>query len=149
MQYLIILQGVPGSGKSTLAEFLASSWSFGGREVDINSTDDFFVNCQTGQYQFNAAKLGENHAKNLDRSIRGLEAGRTVIVDNTNCQAWEPREYVKAAVRLGVPVLFIRCEGGFQSTHGVPADKVDAMKGRMEPLSVAACLNAMTPWERS
>lgn len=37
-------------------------------------------------------KLASNHAANTRRAITFLTEGRSVIVDNTNIAAWQPRE---------------------------------------------------------
>jgi len=44
---IILLRGLPGSGKSTLAEVLGESGKY-----PIHSIDKFFVDEQTGEYNF-------------------------------------------------------------------------------------------------
>lgn len=61
-------------------------------------------------------------------------------MDNCNTKNWEAAPYVKMAVDLGIPVEFVRCEGRFQNSHGVPPEKVEQMRARMENLSVEAAL---------
>jgi hypothetical protein len=101
-----------------------------------------------GVYKFDPSKLGTYHAINLKLSIAALEAGKTVIVDNTNTCRWECKGYVEAAVRLNIPVFFHRAEGNFDNTHGVPTDKVQLMKKRLETLTVETVLASKAPWEK-
>ena len=63
-----------------------------------------------------------------ERAKAFLDEGRSVIVDNTNIQAWQPREYVRHAIRLGVQVEFVRASGNFNNVHGVPLEKVEKMR---------------------
>lgn len=152
---LTIMRGVPGSGKSTLANALANVP--GVDTAPVFSTDDFFM--VDGEYRFDPSRLGANHAANLARTVAALEAGTPhVIVDNTMTQAWEAREYCRAAVRLGYTVQFIEARAPWardagecarRNTHSVPEAAIVGMLARWEPdLTVEACLSARAPWER-
>jgi predicted kinase len=142
MSYLVIMQGASGSGKTTLANVLSSVL-----DAVVHSTDDL-MNNDEGKYDFRPHLLGEMHAKNLARATDSMEAGFSVIVDNTNTQAWEAREYVKVGVRLGFTIKFVRCEGEYNNSHGVPPHAVLAMRQRLEKLSVESCLAAVALWEK-
>lgn len=146
MNILVMMQGPSGSGKSTLAKHLKALLEGMGFTVRICSTDDQFN--VDGVYRFDATKLTTYHAINQKLAVEALERGECVIVDNTNLACWEAKPYVQAAVRLGIPVSFHRAEGNFQNVHGVPADKVELMKKRLEPLTVEGCLAAKAPWEK-
>lgn len=139
---LLLMQGHSGSGKSTLAEQFKKWFVASGQDTVILSTDDQFK--VDGVYKFDPSKLGAYHAINQKLTVAALEDGKTVIVDNTNTCCWEAKPYVEAAQRLGISVFFHRADGNFQNLHGVPADKVEAMKKRLESLSVEACL----AWEK-
>ncbi|NCW45216.1 MAG: aminotransferase class V-fold PLP-dependent enzyme, partial [Gemmatimonadaceae bacterium] len=86
------------------------------------------------------------------------ERGILYVVDNTMTQAWEAREYCRAASRLGYAVQFIEprtpwardsAECATRNTHGVPEAAIAGMLARWESdLTVEACLNARAPWER-
>lgn len=143
---LLLMQGQSGSGKSTLAAAFKAWFEALGHMVKVYSTDDQYV--KEGVYHFDPSKLGTYHAINQKLSITAMESGMTVIVDNTNTCAWEAKPYVEAAVKLGVPVFFHRAEGNFKNLHGVPSDKVEAMKQRLETLTVEACLASKAPWEK-
>ncbi len=139
---LVIMQGHSGSGKSTLAKHIANV-------IDgiVLSTDDQFM--VDGVYQFDPKKLGEAHAANIKLAKEAMDRGENVIIDNTNTQAWEAREYVRYAVSHDYIIRFVKAEGNFKNTHGVPDDVVQKMKDRMEPLSLEACFNAVAPWEKT
>jgi predicted kinase len=138
-QVLIIMQGASGSGKSTKAKELAPQYN----AVIFGSDEFFYVD---GVYKFNPKFLGLYHKKNLDRTVEALQNGQSVLVDNTNTQCWEAQPYVKAAVELGVEVIFVRCEGQYNNIHGVPPEKVVQMRNRLEELTIENCLNAKRPF---
>ncbi len=147
MQELIVIQGPPGSGKTTLALQLQ-------REINTNSTrtpavifetDDYHY--EGDQYCFKLDRLKEFHEANKKRTYAALERGLTVILSNTNIKCWEPRDYVKYAVACGIPVKFLRANGQYQNTHGVPSDRVEQMRNAMEELSLDRVLKSKCPWE--
>lgn len=136
---LIMMQGASGSGKSTMAKQLQSIYN-----AVIYSTDELFI--VDGEYKFKPELLGLNHKKNLDRTIKALEAGVTVIVDNTNTQRWECKPYVEAAIKLGHEIQFVRCSGQYQNVHGVPDFKVEQMRNRLEDLTIENVLASERPF---
>jgi len=121
---LILVRGASGSGKSTFARKLAAE--IGG---EVYETDEFFI--VNGEYRFDPNKLGWAHKSNQRRARKALEEGKQVIVPNTLTTLREIRDYTSIAVELGIPVVVYRSEGKFQNTHGVPAEKVQAMRDRM------------------
>ena len=142
-QELIILQGPPGGGKSTFAYDLF--YKMGVYNTVLCSTDDFFYNL-LGHYEFVAAKLPEYHKANKERVRYFLERGKNVIVDNTNIRRWEAYDYVVMGLQHGCKITFIRCNHHFKNHHGVPDDKVEAMRVAMEELSVESVLNINFTW---
>jgi predicted kinase len=138
-QVLVILQGASGSGKSTKAKELAKQYN-----AVVYGSDEFFY--VDGVYKFDPTKLGFYHKKNQERTIKALENGVSVIVDNTNLEKWQAQPYVEAAVELGVEVIFVRCDGKYQNIHGVPPEKVEQMRNRLEELTVEGCLNSKSPF---
>lgn len=146
MNILVIMQGASGSGKSTVAESIKEMlWGLG-HECRICSTDKQFE--VDGVYKFDPSKITVYHAINQKLTREALQRGECVIVDNTNTQAWEAKPYVLMAKELGIPVFFVPCHGKFNNVHGVPSDKVEAMRNRCEPLTVEACLASKAPWEK-
>ena len=60
-----MLRGPPGSGKSTLAQQIAAQCGPDGAVVC--SSDDFFVDSESGQYNFNHSGLAKAHVWNQER----------------------------------------------------------------------------------
>lgn len=63
-------------------------------------------------------------------------------------QAWQPRAYVRHAVKFGVQVRFVRATGDYPNVHNVPRERVEAMRRDTEVLSLDSVLNSVTPQER-
>jgi adenylate kinase family enzyme len=141
-QICVIMQGASGSGKSTLAKQIA-----GVIDAEIFSTDDFHVESD-GMYRFKPEQLGLFHKKNQERAIVAMQAGKNVIIDNTNIKKFEAKPYVQAALQVGATIRFVRALGDFKNVHGVPDDKVQMMKEKLEDLSVEGCLASVAPWDR-
>ena len=105
MNTLILMRGVSGSGKSTLAEKICAEQS----SAVIVSTDDYFI--VEGQYRFDPKKLGEYHAANVNRTETFMvEKCPCIIIDNTNCRAWEMKPYVELANAHGYTVQIVEPE---------------------------------------
>ena len=101
---LVLMRGVSGSGKSTLAKKIHAT-----RGGVIFSTDDFFTNPATGQYEFDLSKLKQNHEANQFRTAEAMARGLTpIIVDNTNSKRWEMLPYVKMADRYGYRIEIVQ-----------------------------------------
>jgi len=97
-----ILRSIPGGGKSkwALDRFEADQDS-----VIVCSADDYFTNPVTGEYLFDAKKLGLAHAQCQETFLQALRSGvPTVIVDNCNSRLWEYRVYVEMAEMMGYDV---------------------------------------------
>lgn len=134
---MVIMQGVPGSGKSTIAKSLAAEAWNTGRRAWIVSADDYFVNEETGAYEFDPAKLGEAHAECLRNTIELIRLGSgLIVVDNTNATAVEIAPYYALADAFGYECKILRVEtevdrAADRNVHGVPRHKVRAMDARM------------------
>jgi len=135
-QVLVVMQGPPGGGKSTLATSMAD-----GLHAVVCSTDDYQVE-PDGVYRFKPEAAASFHAMNQERVLLALRRGENVVVDNTNTTRREAKPYVASAVTLGIPVVFVRCEGRWPNVHGVPPERVELMRNRMEELTVESCLAA-------
>ena len=120
---LVLMRGVSGSGKSTLARKIAEQ-----EASVVYSTDDFFM--VEGQYQFDPRRLGEFHAANQMRTEMALrDRCPLVIVDNTNCQAWEMRPYVQMALYHGYTVEIVEpLPVGFDELMARQAQREDQNK---------------------
>jgi predicted kinase len=142
MQIPYVLQGPSGSGKSKLAQAIKNA----NENIVICSTDDLFYDWE-GEYKFDPSKLGLSHELTLKWAKQLLDRNYSVIIDNTNIQRWECREYVRHAVDKNIPVVFIRVTSNFPNVHGVPETTVKAMRERLENLTIESVLESKTPWE--
>lgn len=129
---VIILRGCSGSGKST---FIKNNFP----GAVICSADHFFLDKQ-GNYNFDHTKLGQAHSQCQYKFSRALEEGvNQIVVDNTNTKVSEMRPYVNMANEYDYDILIIRLDvdpdvAAKRNVHGVPADVVQNMCDRMQPL---------------
>lgn len=126
---LVIIRGLPGSGKSTMASVLKL---LGYKHFEA---DMFFVG-KDGVYRHDSARIKDAHAW-CQSEVRGaLMKGQRVVVCNTFTQPWEMQPYFN----MRVSVQIFEAGGNWINQHGVPMDKVSAMRDRWEPLpSSYAC----------
>jgi predicted kinase len=129
MKELILLRGCPGSGKSTLAKMLVGDKEYRHKEADM-----YFVDSE-GNYKFEPSKIKDAHAwcqEEVDFLMRYEHS--PVVVSNTFTQEWEMTAYNELAEKYGYRVHSIIVENRHNGVneHGVPADKLEAMKNRFE-----------------
>jgi len=92
------MRGVSGSGKSTKAQELVKEAQREGKTTLVCSADQFFVDPNTGRYEFDHRKLGSAHAFCRGKAEAAVWLGTDlVIIDNTNTQKWEFEPYVLLA----------------------------------------------------
>lgn len=130
MRQLILLRGLPGSGKSTFAENYALKIDGIHLEADM-----FFVNKETGEYEFDASKLKQAHQWCQDRVESFMKHGAwPIIVTNTFTQEWEMQPYFDMAEKYDYMVNSFIAENRHNGVneHGVPAEKLEQMKNRFQ-----------------
>jgi adenylate kinase family enzyme len=134
MKTLYILRGLPGSGKSTLAKTMVNSFS-------ICEADQFFVNKETGKYEFNPDEIKIAHQWCKDEVEIRMKDNQVneqyypeIVVSNTFTQEWEMDWYFKIAEKYDYKVFSIIVENrhGGKNVHGVPDEKLEIMKNRFE-----------------
>ncbi|XP_022183271.1 NEDD4-binding protein 2 isoform X2 [Myzus persicae] len=140
---LVLMRGCPGSGKSYQAtNILDLCYKNVNADDFIFSADKFFTNKYNGKYCFNRNKLTEAHNwafQQFQRAI-GLEV-TPVIVDNTNCEAWEMENYIKVAVNNGYWIEIVEPSTEWawdgmelfkKNVHSVPYDFIISYLRRYE-----------------
>ncbi len=97
-QFLLALCGIPASGKSALASVIASNLK---RESDVTivSTDDWRDSRYYAEFRPDNERRVRKAA--LEKTERLIEAGRSVIHDDTNYYASMRHELYEIAVRRG------------------------------------------------
>lgn len=117
---LIIVRGIPGSGKSTFAKSLG---------IPHFEADQYFVG-DDGVYRFDFAKLGAAHSWCREQVAKTLFNGESVVVSNTSTTLKELRPYFEVGLEHGIVPTVLTMNGNFGSIHGVPEDKMSAMRDR-------------------
>lgn len=126
MSKLLLLRGLPGSGKSTLAKTVYVPQGYVHLEADM-----FFE--RSGSYKFDPSQLGKAHAWCQWETTKNLKAGKDVVVTNTCTTLREIKDYENIAKLNNVELKVIHAQGDFKNVHGVPDDKLAAMKARWQP----------------
>ena len=144
MRKLVILRGCSGSGKTTKAKELIDDFYIDCLMTDracICSADNFFIDTTTGEYNFDAKKLGQAHAWCKGNVFAAMSMGaELVILDNTNTQKWEYKDYLDYAKKFGYEVEECVVELDDDSLlkyaernqHGVPLEAIERMAKRFE-----------------
>jgi predicted kinase len=132
---LYIVRGLPGSGKSTFAKKLV------GANFLVCEADKYFINKETGEYNFDVTKLKDAHKYCHDLvetymkdSLVNDQFYREIAVSNTFTQEWEMKPYFELAEKYGYTVFVTIVENrhGGKNVHGVPDDKLEVMRNRFE-----------------
>lgn len=130
---LIILRGLPGSGKSTLAHLLDPTG------YTVCEADQFMVNKNTGEYEFNSIVLSGCHElcrRKVETFMKDNQVNEqfypTIIVSNTGTTEKEIQPYIDLAKEYSYKVTSIIVENrhGNKSVHGVPELTMERMKQR-------------------
>ncbi|GGE82190.1 AAA family ATPase [Massilia psychrophila] len=119
---IILIRGLPGSGKTTMAKQMVSHSHF---EADKFLQVDGF-------YFYDLKRVSASHELCLAAARNALMKGQDVVVSNTFVRLWELQRYIN----LGYPFEIIECVGQWQNVHGVPQDKIDAMKLKWESILI-------------
>ena len=128
---LILLRGLPGSGKSSFANLIWAS------QV-ICEADQFFYD-KEGNYNFDVTKLGQAHKACQDKVETFMKDNQNnhqfypeIVVSNTSTTEKELQPYLDLALKYGYTVVSLIVENrhGGKNIHGVPDEKLEAMRNR-------------------
>lgn len=126
MSKLLLIRGTPGSGKTTLAKTVYVPQGYVHLEADM-----FFE--RSGSYKFDPSQLGRAHTWCQFQTGKNLKEGKDVVVTNTFTTLKEIKDYISIANLQKAELIVIHAQGNFQNVHGVPEDKLAAMKARWQP----------------
>jgi len=135
VKILYIVRGIPGSGKSTFAKMLV------GEDFLVCEADKYFIDKETGEYNFDFTKIKEAHKFCQDTvesymkdSLVNDQFYREIAVSNTFTQEWEIRPYFELAKNYGYKVFSIVVENrhGGTNQHEVPEEVLTKMRERFE-----------------
>ena len=132
---LYIVRGIPGSGKSTFAKMLV------GEDFLVCEADKYFIDKETGEYNFDFTKIKEAHKFCQDTvetymkdSLVNDQFYREIAVSNTFTQEWEMEPYLELAKTYGYKTFSIIVENrhGGVNQHSVPDEVLTKMRERFE-----------------
>lgn len=146
-----ILRGIPGSGKSTIAQTIRRKC---GTACGIVSADDYFAT-PDGGYDYRPEDIAKAHAACYLSALRVVYQmdslwdaapgpGPSLVVDNTNIEAWAIAPYVALAQARGYDHLIINRDVHPEvaiprGIHGVPPQRVWEM-------AMAMCDEVLPPF---
>jgi len=132
---LYIVRGIPNSGKSTMAKMLV------GEDFLVCEADKYFIDKETGEYNFDFTKIKEAHKFCQDTvetymkdSLVNDQFYREIAVSNTFTQEWEMEPYLELAKTYGYKTFSIIVENrhGGVNQHSVPDEVLTKMRERFE-----------------
>jgi predicted ABC-type ATPase len=134
---LILIRGVQGSGKTTLANLIAEGLEPRGLYPEPTSAkfeaDHFFINPETGEYNWDGAKIGEAHRWCQHQTNEAMKRQVPfIIVSNTFVRRAEMDVYLEMAKQHGYETQEIICKGKFENVHGVDEEKVEKNRRKFE-----------------
>ncbi len=144
MKKVIIMRGLPGSGKSRYVKGLAAENKC---SVVIASADHYHYLPQPDnpdgsmaprRYEFKPENARKAHDSCLLEFIKYINQGwGLIVVDNTNCSAWEISPYYRLAEVHGYEVEIVWLQAPLEKCmarglHNVPLATVENMRNRME-----------------
>jgi hypothetical protein len=90
---------------------------------------------ENSEYKFDPSKLKDAHNWCRHKVMDAMKNDEpVVVVSNTFTQEWEMESYKLLSEELGYTIftLIVENRHGGKNTHGVPDDKIQAMKDRFE-----------------
>ena len=129
MQQLILIRGLPGSGKSTLARQLLQSYLDQDIEAAHYEADQYFTQ-SSGQYVWDASKIGAAHEWCQTSVKVALAHDQTVLVSNTFTLKRELAPYFEMIQEYSKNPTVLIAQSDFGSVHDVPAATLLNMKTR-------------------
>jgi uncharacterized protein len=120
---LVLVGGLPGTGKSTVSRGLAVRGGFTVIRTDVvrkelaPASEEVAATAEYKSKIYSPEWTDQTYAECLRRAEKELFEGNRVVVDATFVEESRRREFLDAAVRWGVPALFVVCETAAESVR--------------------------------
>ncbi len=143
----MIMRGLPGSGKSFRAEEFNKHYTIEGYKSIVLSTDQFWIDKETNEYNFQGQFIGRAHEWNRGRCAHAMRVDKyeVIIIDNTNTTLKEMLPYIEMAAEFGYDVEIYEPRTDWKydveecfkrNTHGVPKESIKSMMDRWQRVSI-------------
>lgn len=131
---IYILRGAPGAGKTTFVNTkLKPYYAKVGATIEHYENDMFFIDPETGEYNWSADRLGEAIKFCQDHVRTAMEVDTdVVIVSNTAIKPFEYADYLAMAKQFGYEVIILKLNGKYQNVHGCPLETVERMRANFD-----------------
>jgi hypothetical protein len=146
---LMLMGGLPGTGKSSLAASLAAQAGFEVIRSDVVRKEFAGVPADAAPTAANRAGIyttewtDRTYTECLRRAEERLFEGKRVIIDATFIEEARRRPFFDAALRWGVPLLFLVCE----TDPSAVKRRLEARRGDASDADWAVYLAAAHRWE--
>ena len=102
MKTVYVMRGISGSGKSTYVNEVLKK----DHPSIVHISQDFFWVDESGNYNFQAFRMGEAVNWAFHQFMDALDSGsETIVVDNVNAQRWHYSLYVRLAKKYSYRVI--------------------------------------------
>jgi aminoglycoside phosphotransferase family enzyme/predicted kinase len=147
---LVLVGGLPGTGKSSLAASIAAQAGFDVIRSDVVRKE--LAGLPAGVAApaadragiYTAEWTGRTYAECLRRAEERLFEGKRVIIDATFIEEARRKPFFDAAMRWGVPVLFLVCEADPSAVEA----RLEARRGDASDADWQVYLAAARRWEK-
>lgn len=146
---LVLVSGLPGTGKSTLASRLAERANFQVLRSDVVRKELAGVRAKStagveiGEGIYTPEWTDRTYAECLRRADELLFEGKRVIVDANFLEETRRNDFFDAALRWGVPVLFLLCEADPVAVKA----RLEARRGDASDANWEVYLHAAKRWQ--
>jgi predicted kinase len=138
---LLLVAGLPGSGKSTLARRLEEQAGFTVIRSDVVRKE--LAGATNAEEIYTPQWSDQTYAECLRRAEAVLFAGGRALVDANFREERRRRAFLDAAVRWGVPALFLVCQVGPE----VARARLQGRRGDVSDAGWATYLELRASWE--
>ena len=136
---MLLLIAASGGGKDTFLKSLDIPTG------TLYTTDAFFTNKRTGEYNFQIEHIEKAHNWCFKEALMGMMVREEyIVINNTNTSMYEVGGYIRNAEAFGynIDIVYLRCDPAVafeRNVHGTPQDAVLAQSQRAQTLYRELC----------